>query len=278
MNREYKIYDNGNKCSIVKEYEESWDFDFERLIGDDPFGILGCNLRSYSLEHNAGNLKTTEDIFYWVMKEKKIKSFNFTVKDVVRDYGSDVYVGCDGDDVKIEYKSDMTVEELRDVIIDMADCSCFDDGDLFNIINETRFEDIIIKPFYAYIHSGISVSLGDYGDPWDSGIAGFAWMEPREGETLEEAEKYFKEDFSTYDDYICGYYNEYNIMSFEKENREWKMTDDFWTVEKSFEDAWENLGKFENIVEDFSEEDKDLVRREISIDTEEVLNYLSDDL
>lgn len=278
MDREHKIWDNGNKCTIIRAYYDNWDFDFESLIGDAPIGILGCNLRDYSLEHNNDNLKTTKDVFEWAMKEKKVKSFKFTVADLMKAYGSDSYYDYESDeDVCFNANKEYSVEELKDLILNMYDNDCFDDGDIFNIINQTEFERFIIRPFYAYIHSGISVSLGDFSDPWDSGVAGFAWYEPYDDETMEDAERYFKEDFSVYDDYVCGYYNEYHITSFEKKNGEWTCYDDFWSFEKSFEDAWEhNYDKVTDEVKSFTEEDKDLVRREISIDDEEVLDYLTD--
>lgn len=278
MDREHKIWDNGNKCTIIREYEDSWDFDFENLVGDSPIGILGCNLRDYSLEHNNGNLKNTEDIFKWVMEDKKIKSFNFTAADLMKAYGYDSYFDYEiNEDVCFDANKDYTVEELKKLVINLYENDCLDDGILFNIINQTEFENFIIRPFYAYIHSGICVSLGDFADPWDSGVAGFAWYEPYECETMEDAERCFKNDFSIYDDYIRGCYNEYHITSFEKKNGVWSCYDDFWSFETSFEDAWEhNCEKMNDRVKNFAEEDKNLVRQEIDIDDEEVLDYLTD--
>jgi hypothetical protein len=38
---------------------------------------------------------------------------------------------------------------------------------------------LVVLPVYAMIHSGIALSLGAYGDPWDSGILGVAYVTPQ---------------------------------------------------------------------------------------------------
>lgn len=277
MNREHKIWDNGNKVTIIKSYEEGWDnFDYEYIVGDAPIGILGCNLRDYTLEHNNGNMKNENDVFVWVMTEKKINSFDFTVADLMESYGYDSYTDCEtSEDVCIDVNKEYSVEEQKDIIMDMFYNDCLDAGMIFNILNQTKFDRFIIRPFYAYIHSGISVSLGDFRDPWDSGMAGLTWYEPYEDETMENAEKCFREYFDTYDDYIQGYYNEYHLQTFEKVDGEWKSYDDYWDVAKSFEDVWENYDyRITDPVDHFSEADKDLVRQEIFIGDDEVLDFL----
>lgn len=37
-------------------------------------------------------------------------------------------------------------------------------------------------PIYAYEHGGVSFSLSPFGDPWDSGCAGFFYVTPEEAE------------------------------------------------------------------------------------------------
>ena len=42
-------------------------------------------------------------------------------------------------------------------------------------LNEVEY-----MPLYAYIHGDISFSLGEYGCYWDSGLAGYIWIEKKE--------------------------------------------------------------------------------------------------
>lgn len=276
--REYKIWDNGNKCTIINQYEDyGGNVDFDYLIGDTPFGILSCNLRDYSLEYNYDHMKTAGDIFGWVMRAKKINKFNFDVNDIVKAFGDNTYIGYEGEDVVIDTEKEYSTEELRELILDMFDNDCFDDGMIYNIINNTSFDRFIICPFYAYIHSGIAISLGDFRDPWDSGMAGFTWYEFDEGETEVEAVRRFHDCFETYDDYIQGYYMEYHICTYEKKDGRWSLEDDFWDYQKSFEDAWECVDfNITDEVKNFSEEDKDLARSEVIVGDEEVLDYFEE--
>ena len=243
MGREYKIWNNGNKCAIALVDEYSYVNPDDVLCTDDGFGILGTNLKNYDISYGNSYqneiLKTTSDVFYWVMREQKIKSFNFTAKNLIKEF-SETYINADGEEVKIEDK-EMSVEELTALLLDMADNECFGSEDMFNIIINTNFENFIIKQFFAYIHSDISISLRDYKDPWDSGIAGFTWLEPYGKESEENMEKYFAEDFQTYKEVIEGEYVTVDVSVFEKENGEWKNIDRYTTFEKSIEDAWESL-------------------------------------
>lgn len=45
-----------------------------------------------------------------------------------------------------------------------------------NILEALNERDIVIMPLYLYDHSGITISVEDPKDPWDSGIVGFAYI------------------------------------------------------------------------------------------------------
>ena len=278
MSREYKIWDNGDKVTVIKSFEDSWSYDFNYIVGDDvPFGILGCNLKNYDINYHNGLMKFIGDLFEWVMTEKRINSFKFTVADLMKSYGYDSYTDREtSEEVPVDTKREYTVREQKQLIMDMFYNNCLDASMTYNILNQIEFDKFILKPFYAYIHSDISISLGDYKDPWDSGVAGFAWYEIYD-ETEEEAERSFVDYFNTYNDYIQGLYDEYSVRTYEKINGKWNACDDYWDVAKSFEDVWENYGyTIENVVDSFSEEDRDIVRKKIKINDERILEFLDD--
>lgn len=67
-----------------------------------------------------------------------------------------------------------------------------------------------VFPLYMLAHSGVSLSLTPFSDPWDSGQVGFAYVrgEYIEGNTEEEREKYARQyaewDVSTFNSYLWG--------------------------------------------------------------------------
>lgn len=84
--------------------------------------------------------------------------------------------------------------------------------DMFNTL--LKVEDLVIKEIYVYEHSGITLGYSDYEDPWDSGCAGFAFIEK---ETIINelclkddvdwkiyANKHLEAEMKTYRDYIEG--------------------------------------------------------------------------
>ena len=69
-------------------------------------------------------------------------------------------------------------------------------------------EELLIFPVYAHIHGDVSLSLGEYTDPWDSGIAGYVIVHPfvnfpeEAEETKEYVEKAIKEFNEGYSEWI----------------------------------------------------------------------------
>lgn len=61
-------------------------------------------------------------------------------------------------------------------------------------------------PVYAYIHSGITISTGEFGDRWDSGQVGWIYMtkETVEKEGIPDPVSYLKSEIETYDAYLTG--------------------------------------------------------------------------
>ena len=74
--------------------------------------------------------------------------------------------------------------------------------------------EIFMCPVYMYDHSGQTISLTPFGDPWDSGIAGYIFVEKAkifkecmnitEENWKEKAYKIMQSEIEIYDDYITG--------------------------------------------------------------------------
>lgn len=75
-----------------------------------------------------------------------------------------------------------------------------------------RVGDVIaILPLYVYEHGGITMSTGAFSCPWDSGQVGWGYITKSRAATMgepnldrETAERYIREEVSTYDDYLTG--------------------------------------------------------------------------
>lgn len=74
-------------------------------------------------------------------------------------------------------------------------------------------KDTLIVPVYMMDHSGISLSISDYGDPWDSGQVGIYHVSPEEiieaygedtPETRKRAEEGIKAEIQEYSDWVNG--------------------------------------------------------------------------
>lgn len=81
-------------------------------------------------------------------------------------------------------------------------------------IMEDLKEHVCIKFVYLYDHSGITISLDDFRDPWDSGIVGIIYMDKET--TLENfpnadedtwyviAEEHLRDEIREYDQWLTG--------------------------------------------------------------------------
>lgn len=107
-------------------------------------------------------------------------------------------------------------------------------------------EDIAIKPVYMLDHSGQTISLKDFGDPWDSGICGFIYVSKEEvfkecmnitEENWEEvAYKHMEDEIEVYDQYIKG--EVYGFKTYEMHTVQHK---DMTTNAVWFTHEWEEL-------------------------------------
>ena len=86
-------------------------------------------------------------------------------------------------------------------------------------------QNAVIMPLYLFDHSGLSMSVNDFGCRWDSGTVGFAYI-TRERMLKEFGGKYFtkklreraaeiiRAEVELYDEYLTGNVYHYNIEEF----------------------------------------------------------------
>ena len=133
-------------------------------------------------------------------------------------------------------------------------------------------ENICIKPIYMYDHSGQTISLSPFGDPWDSGICGYIYVSKEEifkvyhnateDSWKDFANKAMNGEIEVYDDYIRGNVFDYYIS--QKHIEEHKRLDNglMWTTEEwetidscsgFYGDDAEKSGMADNILGNFDE-------------------------
>lgn len=86
----------------------------------------------------------------------------------------------------------------------------------------------VVLPLYLYDHSGLAMSTGKFGCPWDSGCVGFiycdkATIQKEWGGDTEAAERALRAEVEVYSDYIGGYC--YGYIAEELIDGEWEHVD-----------------------------------------------------
>lgn len=103
-------------------------------------------------------------------------------------------------------------DEPIDLLYELADIDRseleedIDIADLYKAIEE---KGTIISPLYLYDHSGITISMGGFSCPWDSGQVGYIYVTKEQIEKewngdYERAQKYLEGEVETYDQYLTG--------------------------------------------------------------------------
>lgn len=104
-------------------------------------------------------------------------------------------------------------EYYSDKLGDYVYCNNWED--VKEQILEVYPDAILIKPLYLLDHSGITISMSDYCDKWDSGQVGFYFTTKKRireefdckhitKKTMLKAENILKEEVNTYDQYLRG--------------------------------------------------------------------------
>jgi len=124
-------------------------------------------------------------------------------------------------------------------ILDLFPDSYYDD---WGNISDGNFEKIealfekhyISLPLYLYDHSGITMSTGSFGCPWDSGQVGFIAVSKEDvrkeyswkvlnKKRIQQIEKYLRNEVETYDQYLTG-----DVWGYVIENEEYDIYESCW--------------------------------------------------
>jgi len=88
----------------------------------------------------------------------------------------------------------------------------FEDGE------KKLFKDYFVFPVYAYIHSGVSLSLAHNGDKWDTSLMGAYFVAKKEFKTKTKALERAKNAIKTWNDYLVGAVYSYKVEGIEAES------------------------------------------------------------
>lgn len=90
----------------------------------------------------------------------------------------------------------------------------FDARDIFEHTSEVGrmfYDGYYVFPLYAYIHSGVSLSLGSGSDKWDTSMSGFVLVKREKGcWSKQKAEKYAEGLVESWNEYLSGEVYGYN--------------------------------------------------------------------
>lgn len=97
-------------------------------------------------------------------------------------------------------------------------------------LNDRRAEFVFV-PLYAYVHSGVTIRTGSFGDPWDSGCFGIAICTKEQvinafgndTDWKQRAQDIIKGEIETYDKFLTGETYVYSIYLYNKETKEWTL-------------------------------------------------------
>lgn len=119
-------------------------------------------------------------------------------------------------------------------------------------------EDVTALPVYMIDHSGLSVSTGSFGCPWDSGQIGFIFVTDeklkQEGIDLDRAEEILKSEVKELDQWLTG-----DVYGFVVERRaecdsckhvEWEHVDSCWGFYGYVEAEQEGLSVLKSCVKE----------------------------
>lgn len=111
-------------------------------------------------------------------------------------------------------------------------------------LNNRRAEFVSV-PLYAYVHSGITISTGSFGDPWDSGCFGIAICTKEQvinafGNDIDwqrHAKDIIEGEIETYDKFLTGGTYVYSTYLYHKETKSWTLEDTCGGFYSNDEDA-----------------------------------------
>ncbi len=108
----------------------------------------------------------------------------------------------------------------RDSEQELREGAYISNEELYRLIEERG---TIISPLYLYDHSGITISMGGFSCPWDSGQIGWVYMEKDKIDEefdgdKDRAWKCMEGEVETYDDFLTGEVYGYDIETIDGES------------------------------------------------------------
>lgn len=99
-------------------------------------------------------------------------------------------------------------------------------------LNDRRAEFVFV-PLYAYVHSGVTIRTGSFGDPWDSGCFGIAICTKEQvinafgndTDWKRHAQDIIESEIETYDKYLTGETYVYSTYLYHKGTKKWTLED-----------------------------------------------------
>lgn len=96
-------------------------------------------------------------------------------------------------------------------------------------VHEAFAKKYVSLPVYAYIHSGVTISTGSFGDPWDSGQCGIIYA-PRKndwpGDDEDKIREVLEAEIREFDSYLQGHVWGYEVVK--KIGDQEEVTDSCW--------------------------------------------------
>lgn len=110
-----------------------------------------------------------------------------------------------------------------------------DSNDLNDYLTELKDSgtEFVSVPLYAYVHSGITISTGSFGNPWDSGCFGVAICTKEQvveafGNDTDwqwHAQDIIEDEIKIYDKFLTGETYVCSIYFYCKETKKWTLED-----------------------------------------------------
>jgi hypothetical protein len=213
-----RYYNTVNKRTLIVERDEVPDNPLDTF---DMLGTMVCWHRYYQLGNKHSY--ATPDDFYLDIVEKycTYEDIFKYIQDANLEYAKlETRVSNDGQKVLVlvddmcgeEYTCPVNASEYQ--LNEFAKNSCLDVLDeptLYKLM--MTIPGFVILPLYLYDHSGISISTGSFGDPWDSGQVGYIYCTPEtikreygeiNPQNLTTAKGCLEAEVELYDQYLRG--------------------------------------------------------------------------
>lgn len=215
MNEFYYAKDKEDGTLYRFKIEQDEYYDEDILEFWDWVGIFNLYWNRYLLGHNKGKDDADETLRELV--SKYVAEWRVTSAALAGELSCKYALNLDAEDDDEYYKEihtftpwkgtpevhEYTIEKdkLYDYVLEQLSRE-----EMMKFLSEEP--DFFIMPCYIYEHGGLSISTGSYGDPWDSGCAGYIYTTRERckefGVDFNNAEEILDGEVEVYDQYLKG--------------------------------------------------------------------------